>query len=234
MLKVGTRIRYTGDVTAWKGYTGIVVKQEPWMAEYVDAGGNPIQFDMIDMDNVRFFKEDDLAVLESGEYTLVSNGEPSLEDYPPDPEVLWATEEEKATEFPLGFEWSEEEERPVFVDWKREVAVVNVDERHPDSQRFHDWLEGAGRLHDMKQQDYGTGEDPFANIRRCERYDIPAWVGCAIRMADKMARIEKAVGQWARGESIHMSNEALIDSFNDLGVYSGIGVILLEDFQRGA
>lgn len=101
--------------------------------------------------------------------------------------------------------------------------------RHPDSQRFVDAKMAEIELHDRKQRDYGTDIDPFANIRRCERYDIPAWVGCAIRMADKMARIERAVGQWARGEEVAMSNESLLDSFDDLSVYATIGRVLYED-----
>lgn len=113
--------------------------------------------------------------------------------------------------------------------WTKTASWANGLDRHPDSQKFHDRLKAAGEMHDRKQADYGTTDDPFANIRRCERYDIPAWVGCAIRMADKMARIERAVGQWARGEKVSMSNESLLDSFDDLSVYAIIGAILYED-----
>lgn len=156
--------------------------------------------------------------------TFVEFGQKYL-DNPAQPKVKWLEDKQDAAVMaPI---WEKEIPK---VGGLREFIETNFGkERHPDSQRFHAWLKDAGDLHDMKQRDYGTGEDPFANVRRCERYGIPAWVGCAIRMADKMARIEKAIGQWAAGEDIHMSNESLLDSFNDLGVYAGIGKLLYED-----
>lgn len=102
-------------------------------------------------------------------------------------------------------------------------------ERHPSSQKFHDWLREAGELHDKKQGDYGTTDDPFANVRRCEQYGIPGWIGCAIRMGDKVARIEKAVQNYIETGDHGLLNETLEDSFNDLGVYAGIGAVLLRE-----
>ncbi len=101
--------------------------------------------------------------------------------------------------------------------------------RHPLSQKFHDTLAEMGELHDRKQADYGRpatgsdGGDPFANIRGIEAFGLPAWAGSAVRMGDKMRRIEAAV----RGQ--HLQNESIEDSFLDIAVYAIIGLILLRE-----
>lgn len=100
--------------------------------------------------------------------------------------------------------------------------------RHPHSILFHEKLREMGELHDLKQSDYGrpasSGDagDPFANVRGSEQFGIPAWVGCAIRMNDKMVRLQAA----ARGQNL--KNESVADSFMDLAVYAIIGLILYE------
>lgn len=101
--------------------------------------------------------------------------------------------------------------------------------RHPLSQKFHDTLAEMGELHDRKQADYGrpaTGSDsgdPFANVRSVEAFGLPAWSGAAIRMGDKMRRLEAAV----RGQQLR--NESIEDSFLDLAVYAIIGLILVRE-----
>ena len=104
--------------------------------------------------------------------------------------------------------------------------------RHPASQSFVDRVTAWIELHDQKQQDYGKEGDPFANIRRVERMKIPAWVGCVIRMADKMARLEVAVEQYLTTGEVKLANEGVLDSFDDMGVYSGIGAILFEEWSQ--
>lgn len=102
--------------------------------------------------------------------------------------------------------------------------------RHPNSQRYHDRLEMWGDLHDRKQRDYGSDSDPFANIRGgAAEIGLPAWIGCAIRMRDKMQRILTAARQHIETGEVSMANESLVDSFDDLGIYSGIGAVLLEE-----
>ena len=96
-------------------------------------------------------------------------------------------------------------------------------DRHPDSQAFHDTLKAMGDLHDRKQKDYGTATSPFANVRASEDFGIPGWVGCAVRMNDKMRRIQKA----SQGGT--MANESVEDSFLDLAVYAVIGLLLYKE-----
>jgi hypothetical protein len=103
------------------------------------------------------------------------------------------------------------------------VEEFNIPERHPNSQRFHELLNSAGDLHDLKSSDYGKGDDPFANVRATEEWGIPAWIGAMIRLNDKVARLKSLA---ANGS---LNNEAAIDSFMDIAVYSLIACVLYEE-----
>lgn len=95
--------------------------------------------------------------------------------------------------------------------------------RHPSSERFHELLKEMGDLHDKKQADYGQDDDPFANVRASESFGIAGWVGCMVRAADKVKRLQTLA---IKGE---LANEAAVDAFMDLAVYAVIGRILFEE-----
>lgn len=95
--------------------------------------------------------------------------------------------------------------------------------RHSKSQEFHDIIDELKELHDRKQADYGTDEDPFANVRMSEDFGIPAWVGCMMRANDKMKRLQTEA---IKGE---LQNESAEDGFMDLAVYAIIGLILYRE-----
>lgn len=78
-------------------------------------------------------------------------------------------------------------------------------------------------LHYKKQADYGRAGDPFANVRASEDFGVKSWVGTAIRMNDKMRRLQAA----ARGQNLQ--NESIEDSFMDVAVYAIIGLCLLRE-----
>lgn len=99
--------------------------------------------------------------------------------------------------------------------------------RHPASQRFHEVLAEMGALHDRKQRDYGTAEDPFANVRASEDFGIPGWLGCAVRMNDKIRRIMSFA---KKGE---LANESIEDAFLDLAVYAAIAAVLYREETSG-
>jgi hypothetical protein len=114
--------------------------------------------------------------------------------------------------------------------WRLPVSL----ERHSSSERFHAILREQGALHDRKQEDYGQAEDPFANVRgsqewhvRCESCGhanrVPAWLGAMIRATDKVRRLQAFS---RRGE---LSNESVLDAFDDLSVYSSIARVLYEE-----
>jgi len=97
--------------------------------------------------------------------------------------------------------------------------------RHPSSEKLHLFLQEAGWLHDRKQADYGTGTDPFANVRASEEFGIPAWLGAIVRLNDKVQRLKSFA------LSGTMSNESAVDSFMDIAVYALIARVLFEEEQ---
>jgi len=78
-------------------------------------------------------------------------------------------------------------------------------------------------LHRRKAADYGSSFDTLGNINACGRMGISPLVGVAIRLQDKMARLESFV---RRGE---LYNESIEDTMGDIAVYAIIGQILLRD-----
>lgn len=94
--------------------------------------------------------------------------------------------------------------------------------RHPNSIRFHQILEELGNLHDMKQADYGRGDDPFANVRASAEWGVSPWVGAMVRATDKVRRLQSLI---ANGK---LMNESAEDSLRDLAVYAVIALVLYE------
>lgn len=101
-------------------------------------------------------------------------------------------------------------------------------ERHPNSARFHELLEEAGNLHDLKQQDYGSDSDPFANVRGSTDWGIPGWVGALVRLNDKVKRLQAFA---RKGE---LANESATDSMMDIAVYALIALVLYEEEEKRA
>lgn len=167
-------------------------------------------------------------------------------------EVKGRTETPSVVEEALGealpFDWAQAEMEDTIDGWTRPVQpwqetvleqrgllvedppYVREVERHPSSLRFVRRVEGWIALHDKKQQDYGSDADPFANVRGgAKKMGLPGWVGAVIRMNDKMERLNKAAKQYIETGSVSLANEGVIDSFDDMGVYSGIGATLFEE-----
>jgi len=81
-------------------------------------------------------------------------------------------------------------------------------------------------MHYKKQADYGSKVDPFANVRASSDLGVEPWIGCAIRMNDKMRRIHAA----ARGQNL--KNESVEDSLLDMAVYAVIGLVLYRESHK--
>jgi len=94
---------------------------------------------------------------------------------------------------------------------------------HASSEAFYQVLADAKIMHDRKQADYGTDNDPFANVRSAVDYGLPAHLGCAIRMGDKTRRLESF---YKRGNLV---NEGAEDAVMDLLVYCGIWLVLFRE-----
>lgn len=98
-------------------------------------------------------------------------------------------------------------------------------ERHPNSARFHEIIQELSDLHDLKQADYGRGDDPFSNVRSSEEWGLPGWVGAMIRAQDKIRRLQSLL---LKGK---LENESAEDSLRDLAVYAIISLVLFEESQ---
>lgn len=80
-------------------------------------------------------------------------------------------------------------------------------------------------LHDSKNHDYADDGDPLSNLRRCEKFGIPAWKGTLVRMSDKYSRLE----QLASGKQ--PKHEGIRDTLIDNAMYSILAVILLDEAE---
>lgn len=92
--------------------------------------------------------------------------------------------------------------------------------------RFHALLNEIARLHDQKQQDYGTDNDPFANVRSSADFGVAPWIGALIRLHDKITRLKSFA---SRGS---LANESAEDSMMDIAVYALIALILYREESR--
>ena len=88
--------------------------------------------------------------------------------------------------------------------------------------RFYALLDEIADLHSRKNSNYAN-DDPLSNFKECERFGIPAFHGCLVRMSDKWSRIVEL----AKGKPDAVG-ESLSDTLKDLSVYSLIAIILLE------
>lgn len=88
---------------------------------------------------------------------------------------------------------------------------------------YHKIFDEIKNLHKRKGADYGSDSDPFFNLRATEGYGISAWVGVALRMQDKMARVQAFV------RNKRLVNESIEDTFLDLANYAMLGLALYRE-----
>ena len=94
----------------------------------------------------------------------------------------------------------------------------------PGSLPFLELLEEVRQLHLSKSQDYGSQNDPLANIRQgAEFVGIEAWRGCMVRVADKVQRLRTYC---RTGRLVH---EGVRDTLLDLAAYSLLAIVLFDE-----
>jgi hypothetical protein len=96
---------------------------------------------------------------------------------------------------------------------------------HP---RFKEILGQLQKLHDAKNADYAGDGNPLGNLQMCEQGGIPAWKGVIVRLTDKMARLLS----FSRKEQFQVKDESVIDTLQDMAVYSILGIILYEEANK--
>lgn len=83
-------------------------------------------------------------------------------------------------------------------------------------------LDEMRQLHIKKAADYGggTGTD---NLRASAEFGIQPWIGCVLRMNDKVTRIKSFV------RNGRLENESLDDSLIDIAAYAILALTLLRE-----
>lgn len=89
--------------------------------------------------------------------------------------------------------------------------------------RFLDAVWEIVQLHAKKQKDYGSEQDPFANVRASEDFGVPSWVGALVRLNDKVTRLKNFADKRV------LQNESALDSMYDISVYALIAAILYKE-----
>jgi hypothetical protein len=101
--------------------------------------------------------------------------------------------------------------------------------RHPSSTAFVALLQEMKQLHESKSADYGSEDDPLANVRSgADFVNIEPWRGCMVRIADKVQRLRTYC---RTGRLVH---EGVRDTLLDLAAYSLLAIVLFDEGQRDA
>lgn len=90
--------------------------------------------------------------------------------------------------------------------------------------RFYKLLDELADLHERKNQNYATSEDPLKNLRECEDLGITPFNGTLVRLCDKWCRIKNLAGGVP-----DLVGESIVDTLKDMAIYSLLGIILWEE-----
>jgi len=98
------------------------------------------------------------------------------------------------------------------------------------NREFDDALDELKMLHDAKNHDYATAENPYKNLEKVLSIGIEPWRGIVIRLMDKFSRLEEYC---VKGE-FSIKSEGLEDTLKDISVYSLLAMILFRKEQKQA
>lgn len=107
------------------------------------------------------------------------------------------------------------------IEWRQLEELVA--KAHPTFARY---VGEILKLHGSKGHDYGTQADTFANVRTAEDFGLRPSLGVAMRMNDKMRRIQS---YYKRGSLKH---ESVRDAFLDCANYGLIALCLLDEEEQ--
>jgi hypothetical protein len=95
---------------------------------------------------------------------------------------------------------------------------------HPSTSKFLELLEEMEQLHKYKSADYGSQDDPLANIRNgADFVNIDPWKAAFVRIADKVQRLRTYC---RTGRLVH---EGVRDTLLDLAAYSLLAIVLFDE-----
>ena len=95
------------------------------------------------------------------------------------------------------------------------------------NREFDDALDELKMLHDAKNHDYATAENPYKNLEGVARIGIEPWRGIVISLMDKFERVE----QYCINGELAIKSEGMEDTFKDIAVYSTLAMILFRKQQ---
>ena len=98
------------------------------------------------------------------------------------------------------------------------------------NKEFDDVLDELKMLHDAKNHDYATQENPYKNLEKVLSIGIEPWRGIVIRLMDKFSRLEEYC---VKGE-LAIKSEGIEDTFKDIANYSILAMILFRKEQKQA
>ena len=98
------------------------------------------------------------------------------------------------------------------------------------NNEFDDVLDELKMLHDAKNHDYATAENPYKNLEKVLSIGIEPWRGIVIRLMDKFSRLEEYC---VKGE-LAIKSEGIEDTFKDIANYSILAMILFRKEQKQA
>ena len=90
------------------------------------------------------------------------------------------------------------------------------------NREFDYELDELKMLHDAKNHDYATAENPYKNLEGVKRIGIEPWRGIVIRLMDKFERLEG----FCRTRELAVKSESIEDTFKDIAIYSTLAMIL--------
>ena len=103
-------------------------------------------------------------------------------------------------------------------------VIPQPEDVRPGTDKFLEVLREIANLHVSKSLDYGQDEDALANIRAgAEAINVPAWLGCVLRMSDKMQRIRAFC---RRGKCEH---DGIEDTLLDIAAYAAIALVVYRE-----
>ena len=96
------------------------------------------------------------------------------------------------------------------------------------NREFDDELDALKMLHDAKNHDYATEENPYKNLEKVSAIGIEPWRGIVIRLMDKFSRLEEYC---VKGE-LAIKSEGIEDTYKDIAVYSTLAMILFRKSEN--
>lgn len=103
-----------------------------------------------------------------------------------------------------------------------------MEAKHPSTLAFLKLLDEIRALHESKSADYGSLQDPLANVRNgADFVNISAWRAAFVRIADKVQRLRTFC---RTGKLVH---EGVRDTLLDLASYSLLAIVLFDEGGGG-